>query len=75
MADTLTVRVYNQDGVTTRGRVRPDGRIALPLAGEVEAEGRRPADLAREIEAKLKPFFVAPSVAVNVDDQETTPAM
>jgi polysaccharide export outer membrane protein len=66
--DTLTVRVYNQDGVTTRVRVRPDGRFAVPLAGEVEAEGRRPVDLAREIEAKLKPFLVAPAVAVGVDE-------
>jgi polysaccharide biosynthesis/export protein len=66
--DVLAVRVYNQDAVTTRSRVRPDGRIAVPLAGEVQAEGRRPADLAREIEARLKPFFVAPAVAIGVDE-------
>jgi polysaccharide export outer membrane protein len=68
--DVLTIRVYNQDAVTTRGRVRPDGRISVPLAGEVEAVGRRPKDLARELEAKLKPFFVAPAVAVGVDEMQ-----
>jgi polysaccharide export outer membrane protein len=68
--DVLAIRCYNQDAVTTRARVRPDGRISVPLAGEIEAEGRRPADLAREIEARLKPFFVAPAVIVAVEEAQ-----
>lgn len=66
--DLLNVRVYNQDALSIRGRVRPDGRIGVPLAGEVEALGRRPADLARELEARLKPFIVAPAVVVAVEE-------
>jgi polysaccharide export outer membrane protein len=66
--DLLTIRVYGQDPISTHGRVRPDGKIAVPLAGELEAEGRRPADLAREIEARLKPFVVAPAVVIGVDE-------
>lgn len=66
--DVLNVRVYNQDAISTRARVRPDGRVAMPLAGEIEALGRRPADLAREIEAKLKPFVLAPAVTIGVEE-------
>lgn len=66
--DVLAIRVYNQDAISTRARVRPDGRIAVPLAGEVDAVGRRPIELAKEIEAQLKPFVVAPVVVVSVDE-------
>ena len=66
--DLLSIRVYNQDAISTRARVRPDGRIAVPLAGEVDAVGRRPLELAKEIEAQLKPFVVAPAVVVSVDE-------
>ena len=68
--DVLNVRVYNQDAISTRGRVRPDGRIGVPLAGEIEAVGRRPAELARDLEARLKPFVVAPSVVVGVEETQ-----
>lgn len=66
--DLLAVRVYEQDAVSTRGRVRPDGKISVPLAGEVRALRRRPAELAREIEALLKPFVRAPTVSVIVEE-------
>ncbi|MFO0756284.1 MAG: polysaccharide biosynthesis/export family protein [Byssovorax sp.] len=67
--DMVTIRVYNQDAISTRGRIRPDGKIGVPLGGEVEARGLRPVDLAKLIEAKLKPFVIAPSVTVSVDEQ------
>lgn len=66
--DALAIRVYNQDPLSTRGRVRPDGKISVPLAGEVDALGRRPQDLAKDIEARLKPFVVAPAVFVSVEE-------
>ncbi|HEY1958241.1 MAG TPA: polysaccharide biosynthesis/export family protein [Polyangiaceae bacterium] len=66
--DIVNVRVVSQDGLATRARVRPDGRIALPLLGEVEVRGKRPSALRSELEARLKPFFVAPSVTVNIDE-------
>lgn len=66
--DLLAIRVYNQEALSTRGRVRPDGKIGVPLAGEIEAQGRRPQDLAREIEAHLKPFVLAPAVIVSVEE-------
>jgi len=66
--DIVNVRVVSQDGLATRARVRPDGRIALPLLGEVEVRGKRPSALRAELEARLKPYFVAPSVTVNIDE-------
>ena len=70
--DMLSVRVLNHDEMTTRVRVRADGRLALPIIGEVEARGRRPGALRAELEARLKDYIVAPSVTLNID--ETQPA-
>lgn len=69
--DLLNIRVYDQDAISTRARVGPDGKIALPLAGEIDARGQGPAALARNIEARLKPFIVAPSVAITVEEAQS----
>jgi len=66
--DLLNVRVYNQDAISTRGRVGADGKIAIPLAGEIDAGGTRPGELARRIEARLKPFIISPSVSITVEE-------
>ena len=65
--DTVNVRVYNQDAISTHERVRSDGRITVPMAGEISVRGRKPAEIAREIEGKLKTVVVAPVVTVSVD--------
>ncbi len=69
--DLLNIRVYDQDAISTRSRVGPDGKIALPLVGEIEAQGQRPSALARQIEIRLKPFIVAPSVAITVEEAQS----
>jgi polysaccharide export outer membrane protein len=66
--DTLNVRVFNQDPLSTRQRVRQDGRISIPVVGDLVAVGKRPADLAHEIEEKLKNVVVVPKVSVAVDE-------
>lgn len=73
--DVLAVRVYNQDALSMRGRVRPDGKIVVPLVGEVEVVGRRPIELASELEARLRPYVVAPAVAVFVEEIEPVPVV
>jgi len=65
--DTVNVRVYNQDAISTHERVRPDGRISVPMAGEVVVRGRRPSEIAKELEGKLKAVVVAPVVTVSID--------
>jgi polysaccharide biosynthesis/export protein len=68
IGDTIGVRVVNQEGMSTRARVRSDGRIALPLLGDVEVRGKRPSSLRQELEARYKEYLVAPSVTVSVDE-------
>ncbi len=65
--DTVNVRVYNQDAISTHERVRSDGKITVPMAGEVAVRGRKPAEIAKEIEVKLKSVVVAPVVTVSVE--------
>jgi polysaccharide export outer membrane protein len=62
--DILNVRVFNQEPLSTRERVRSDGKIAVPVIGEVIARGKRPAQLAAEIQDRLKAVLQAPSVSV-----------
>jgi polysaccharide biosynthesis/export protein len=62
--DILNVRVFNQEPLSTRERVRSDGKIAVPVIGEVIARGKRPAQLAAEIQDRLKSVLQAPSVSV-----------
>jgi polysaccharide biosynthesis/export protein len=67
--DILNVRVFNQEPLSTRERVRTDGKIALPVVGEVIARGKRPAQLSAEIQDRLKAVVVAPSVSVVMEQE------
>jgi len=62
--DTLNVRVFNQEPLSTKEKVRTDGRISMPVIGEVTARGKRPAQLAQEIQVALTKVLQAPSVSV-----------
>ncbi len=66
--DTLSVRVFNQEAMSTKARVRGDGKISVPFLGDVLARGKQPAALAREIETGLKNYVVSPNVTVTVDE-------
>lgn len=65
--DVVNVRVFNQEPLSTHEKVRPDGKISMPVIGEVMARGKRPAQLASEIQDRLKSVVVAPSVTVTLD--------
>jgi polysaccharide biosynthesis/export protein len=66
--DTVNVRVFNQEALSTRAKVRSDGRLALPVLGDVEVRGKRPSALKTELEARLKDYVNAPSVTVTVEE-------
>ena len=70
IGDQISIRIYQQDDLTTAGKIRRDGRIALPLVGEVMVAGKHPSELARELEGKLKQFIVSPRVTVNVETSQ-----
>jgi len=65
--DTVTVRVFNQDPLSTKEKVRPDGKIVIPAVGEILVRGKRPAVLGKEVEEKLKAILQAPSVTISVE--------
>lgn len=66
--DIINVRVFEQDTMSSRVKVRADGKVALPILGDTEVRGKRPSDLAKELEARLKEFIVSPKVTVNIDE-------
>jgi polysaccharide biosynthesis/export protein len=66
--DVISVRVLNQENMSSKTRVRPDGMISLPLVNDVEASGVPPAVLARRLQTKLKSFFVNPTVTVALEE-------
>jgi len=70
VGDSISIRVYEQEGLSATLKIRRDGRIALPLAGELTAAGKHPSQLAQEIEAHLKQFIVTPRVTVNVETSQ-----
>jgi polysaccharide export outer membrane protein len=66
--DVLNVRVFNQEPMSTRARVRSDGRIAMPVLGDIEVRGKRPSSLKAELEARMKDIINAPSVTVTIEE-------
>jgi polysaccharide biosynthesis/export protein len=70
VGDVINIRVYQQEGLSGSVKIRRDGRIALPLAGEIPVAGKRPSELARELEGRLKEFIVSPRVTVNVETSQ-----
>ncbi len=66
--DLLLLRVYNQDQLTTRARVRADGRVTLPLLNDVEAAGYSPTTLGQQLETRYKEFLKLPVVSVAVEE-------
>jgi polysaccharide export outer membrane protein len=70
VGDTISIGVYEQEGLNGDVKVRRDGKIALPLVGELAVAGKRPFELSREIEASLKQFIVSPRVTVNVSTSQ-----
>jgi polysaccharide export outer membrane protein len=66
--DVLSVIVYRQEGMSTRERVRQDGKVSLPLLRDVQAAGLSPSALAEEIQNRLKSYINVPVVTVAVEE-------
>lgn len=66
VGDSISIRVYEQEGLSFDAKIRRDGKIALPLVGEMVVAGRRPLELSHEMEVALKQFVVSPRVTINV---------
>jgi polysaccharide export outer membrane protein len=58
--------------MSTKAKVRSDGKISVPFLGDVEVRGKPPAVVAKEMEAGLKNFINSPNVTVSVDEFQPT---
>lgn len=66
--DVLEVFVWKEPELSVTTTVRPDGRIALPLAGELVASGRTTQDLQESITSRLQEYLDLPVVTVMVKE-------
>jgi polysaccharide export outer membrane protein len=72
VSDIIEVDVWRNEELSRKLKIRPDGRISLPLAGEIKASGLTPQQLsdviARKLEAK---YILDPQVTVIVHKVES----
>jgi polysaccharide biosynthesis/export protein len=66
--DVLTVRVWNQEGMSARVRVREDGKISLPFLNDVAAAGYTPNVLSAQLQTRLKDFIANPVVTISLEE-------
>jgi polysaccharide export outer membrane protein len=69
VGDIIQVKVYGQEAMSARTKIRTDGKISLPFLNDVQAEGYAPNVLAEQLEARLKDFVNKPVVTVSVEEQ------
>jgi polysaccharide biosynthesis/export protein len=66
--DVLQVRVFQQEALSARVRVRTDGKVSLPMVNDVMAAGKTPSGLASELQLKFKDFINNPFVTVSLEE-------
>ncbi len=66
--DTISVRVFGQEALSVRVKVRTDGVIAMPLIGYVPVSGKDTEAIAKEVEQRLRPFVTTPNVIATIEE-------
>ncbi len=65
--DVLDVRVFKEPDLSLQAvKVRPDGKISVPLLNDIQAEGLTPVQLGVSIAAQLRKYLTEPKVTVIV---------
>lgn len=62
--DLIEISVWEEASLTRAVRVRPDGLISFPLAGEVQASGRTVSEVQTELEKCIRAFVPDAPVTV-----------
>ena len=66
--DSVEVRVFREEELTTRGQLSRDGTISMPLIGAVRIEGLTTDQAAAAISRRLKDgYLVRPEVSVSIE--------
>ncbi len=68
--DVISVRVYGQEAISGRTRVRRDGHISVPFLNDVMAAGFSPNELATRLQTSLKDYINNPMVTVSLEERE-----
>jgi polysaccharide export outer membrane protein len=68
VGDTISVRVWNQDSLSAKTKVRPDGKVSIPFVNDVTAAGATPTELAARVQVRIKDIIVNPVVTVTLDE-------
>lgn len=66
--DLIQVRVFNQEAMSTRTRIRADGKVSLPFLNDVAAAGQSPSHFAKTLDKLLLDFIRQPVVTVSVEE-------
>jgi len=66
--DMISVRVFNQESMSGRARIRPDGRVTIPFVNDIPAAGHTTQDLGRNIQDQLHDFIKQPVVTVSLEE-------
>lgn len=65
--DTMEIFVWGNEGLSSTGIVRPDGKLTTRLVEDLQASGKTSTELAREIEKKYADYVREPIVSVIVN--------
>jgi polysaccharide export outer membrane protein len=68
--DVIQIDVWQESEISRTTRVRPDGKVSLPLLGDVQAAGLTPMQLADVIRKELMTHLTTPQVTVTVTVRE-----
>lgn len=66
--DTLEISVWREADMSREVRVRPDGGISFPLAGDIIVAGQSVEQVRAELNSRLRRFISEPEVAVAVKE-------
>ncbi|MBZ5638229.1 MAG: polysaccharide biosynthesis/export family protein [Acidobacteriia bacterium] len=66
--DVLRVSVWGETALDLRARVRPDGKITVPLVNDIKVEGLTPEQVRQEITRRLSNYIREPNVTVSVEE-------
>ena len=64
--DVLEIRVWRENELSGQVRVRPDGKVTLPLVGDVQASGLTPSELQKKAVQAFSQILNSPQVIVSV---------
>lgn len=67
--DLLDIRVFGQENMSARARVRHDGKVSLPMLSDVHAAGYTPVVLSQQLQSRLKDFINNPLVTISLEER------